>query len=272
MIRFFLLSTTALIIAGSISAAAGHRTAKGRPELPKGVIAVTSREGIPTTVILTSLGQNDRQSAAKGLVPLLDAGTTFSNLSKDRNAEFLSWYGFLVSAYSNSSCSSENCSYSSGYERMAIPIKGKGKAVTTIKIPVARAGSSSGFTVGLYSNATSSPGADGAPGKQLAGTSASATRASGYCCAQLATVTIPATMLDSGKTYWVVEDGIRQNGRLNRVAWLAEDTDYTGQAKALMQYHTYSGSTISGNHRVNIDYTSPWQSVGDWTQPAAEVQ
>ena len=157
---------------------------------------------------------------------------------------------------------------------MAIPITGQGKTVTTIIVPVAGGGEYRGnFTVGLYTNgpaANGDAGAGGAPAKQIVTANAVAAEASGYCCGQIVTVPIPSTKLNKGTLYWIVESGIRTYREKNEVAWLGEDTDYTGDTKPLFQYHQY----LREDGYTQYDYTSPWESPGsdNWTEPAAEVE
>jgi hypothetical protein len=261
MFRYLLVSSTALIVAGSVGvAAAGTRLALRRA-LPNDVVAASWINGKPTTVIFKSKFGQNRAGISGSLTPLADSGATFDNFNKNRNAEFLSWYGFSVSAYASSWSSYGNYYVSSGYERVAIPIVGKGRSVSTINVPVSPVRDGGNFSVALYS------GKAGAPATKIVSAVADATNHSGYCCDQVVTVAIPATPLQKGTSYWIVESGILKTGSSNYVGWLGEDTDYTGDAKVLVQYHQYS----SYKH---IDYTSPWESPGSGnvTEPAAEVE
>ncbi|MGD0191869.1 MAG: hypothetical protein ABSD74_14105 [Rhizomicrobium sp.] len=268
MFRYVLFSTTALVVAGAVSlAAADDKAANKRHALPPGVIAASSINGVPTTLIFESKRQNGPLNSRK-IAPVEDPGkaTAFSNLSKDRNAEFLSWYGFSVSAYSYSSESGSFYIYSSGYMQMAIPIVGRGQPVTTIKVPIAGA---SDFTIGLYTNGSVS-GVNNVPLTQIVSGKGQGAEFSGYCCGQIVTVTIPPTTLNKGTTYWIVESAIKHEREKTGVGWLGEDTDYTGDVRPLMRYHKFEN--YDGD--IKINYTSPWEAPGNgnWTEPAAEVE
>lgn len=262
MLKKTLLATSALVFSSSVSFAASDRTPPSRPDLPDGTVVVRSIDGIPITVVLPSGNDKRPTQSFPDVLPVRHKGATFSNLSKDRNAQFLSWYGFQVSSYFYSSCSSQNCDFSSSYTREAIPIVGAGKAVTTIRVP--NAGGK--FTVSLYTNSVSNT-----PGTPIASATATGL-SSGYCCTQLVTVSIASPKLKSGTPYWIVEQGAvdKENGK-NEVTWLSEDTDYTGDAKSLSQYHTLKGWRTSRNHG-STHYTSPWEGASSLTEPAAELE
>jgi len=269
MFRLLLISSTALVFAGSTSFAAGcHHAAQKRTALPKGIIAASSIDGIPAMLIFQSQKKKGSLDSEKS-PPVANTGATFDNFSTDRNAEFLSWYGFSVSAYeysSSSACARQSSyySYTSGYTRIAIPIEGKGASVTSITIPVAvvRGGK---FNVALYTSDEKNT-----PRKQIAAASGVANESSGYCCGQIVTVSIPPTKLKKGKPYWLVESGAAARQTNNQLGWLAEDTDYTGDAKVLWQSHEYK--SVDGH--VTINYTSKWTPLGpeNVTGPAAEVE
>jgi len=218
----------------------------------------------PVAIILPSHAADISRQDRRGAGAPHGKPITFNNLSKDRNAQFLSWYGYNVSSYSSSNPSAgrhqdSGTFYSSGYTRVAIPIVGRGNAVSTIRVPDV----SGEFTVALYTDAA------GVPGEPISSASGSGTGTeSGYCCTQLVTVTISPTTLSSGTQYWLVETGAQQSDSKTHSTWLAEDTDYTGDGKMLTQYHIF----YQRGHHVVTNYTSGWEgTAGNWTEPAAVV-
>ncbi|MGD0191868.1 MAG: hypothetical protein ABSD74_14100 [Rhizomicrobium sp.] len=263
------LSTSALAIAGSMGIAIAASQPHGAPELPKSAVVVSSIDGIAVGVVLPPRVPKASGAAPNGLVPLEASQVPFNNLSKDRNAQFLSWYGFQLYGYAQSACSGSNCTYSSGYERLAIPIAGSGKSVTSILVPDTQvSGKGAKFTVALYSNTAS-----GTPGKAVPGASGTASAvdsSSGYCCSELVSVKIPRTTLNAGTTYWIVENGAKQTGAYNSAFWLGETTDFTQAGKLLVQTHQY----VTYDGFVLVNNTSAWQSTSEdkWTEPAAEVK
>jgi hypothetical protein len=229
--------------------------------LPKGAVIVRSIDGVPVSIVLLFDGNGRSAPIYPDARPVRDKGATFSNLSKDTNAEFLSWYGFSISSYRYSSCSSLNCNWASTYMDEAIPIKGAGKTVSTIRVP--NVGGS--FTVGLYTDASD------APGQLIPGASGTAYGTySGFCCTQLVTVTISPTMPKAKTTYWIVENAPFEDDK-DEVTWLGEDTDFAGDGKSLVKYYQAKGWYTS-RHQHSSHYTSPWEGATSLTEPAAEVE
>jgi hypothetical protein len=259
-------STSALVIAVSSGFAAAAVRPHGSPQLPNGAVAVTEIDGIPVGVALPLLPPRRVGNPAGASAPFETARATYNSLSNDRNAEFLSWYGFQLYDDAQSTCSDGNCTYSSGYERLAIPIAGEGLDVSKIQVPNSQVtGKGARFTVALYANSPSNT-----PGNPLPNASGTASAVnSSYCCSELLTVKIPRTTLSAGTTYWIVENGAKQTGVSNSIFWLGETTNFTKAGGVLMQYHQY----VAYDGFVEVDYTSPWQaSTGDqWTEPAAKV-
>jgi len=261
-----LFSTSALVVAGAMgfaAAAAPH----GAPDLPPGAVAVSKIDGIPVGVVLPPGALKAATNAPTSVAPIQALQATFNNLSPDRNARFLSWYGFQLYGFAQSTCSGVNCTYSSGYERLAIPITGEGRDVKEILVPASQvSGKGPKFTVALYANSPSNT-----PGDPLPGASGTASAVnSTYCCSELLTVSIPRTTLNAGTTYWIVESGAKQNDTYNSTYWLGETTNFTQAGNLVMQYHQF----VSYDGFVEVDYTSPWGAAsGDqWTGPAAEVE
>jgi len=255
-----LFSTTALAFASSVALGAPHVSAAPGTDLPQGAVVASSIDDHPVAIILPSKGANASRQDWSGADAPHGKRIAFNNLSKDRNAQFLSWYGYTVSGYSYYSSSDSGVTLWSGYTRIAIPIVGSGKAVSTIRVPEV----SGEFTVVLYTDA------GGVPGTPISGATDSGTgTGSGYCCTQLLTVPIHPTTLNSATQYWLVETGVRKRDSKTQSTWLAEDTDYTGDGKMLTQYHRY---LYRSHNNTGTNYTSGWEgTTGNWTEPAALV-
>jgi len=254
-----LLATTAIVLGSSFTVALAQSATRLEPATENAVVPVKYVDGVPVAVILLSArgGRSFEQNA-----PILDRAATYSNLSVNRNAIFLSWYGYEVTNYNSSSCSSSHCMHQSGYEELAIQITGSGAPITKLQVP--NAGGK--FTVAIYTN-----GQNNKPNSPISGASATASGVnSSYCCNQLVTVTIPKTKLDAGTKYWIVENGAPPGkNEANTATWLAEDTDFTGDGRYLVNIHRFYKN--SGVTRTN--YTSGWEgSSHNLTQPAAEAR
>jgi hypothetical protein len=85
------------------------------------------------------------------------------------------------------------------------------------------------------------------------------------------TVKIHETTLSAGTTYWIVEKSATVKNSENRVTWLGEDTDFTGDGEYLVNRHSFYKN--SGVTRSN--YTSGWEascSPKCLSEPAAEAK
>lgn len=260
MLKLNLLTSCALALVSSASLAAADKVELRKSLIPQGAVPVKSIHGFPVAVILLSA----RGGHGFGSAPLANgSGATFTNLSKDKNAEFLSWYGYESVNYSYYSCSSSHCLHESGYAAVAIPITGSGTAVTTIRVPNV-AGK---FTVALYTN-----GQNNKPDNPIPGASGTASGAAseGDCCTQLVTVRIAPTTLSAATTYWLVEKATPPApNSSNKTTWLGETTNFSGSAKYLVDVHRFYKN--SGVTRTN--YTSGWEGSNlNLSEPAAEVK
>jgi hypothetical protein len=187
---------------------------------------------------------------------------TFNNFSKDKNAEFLSWYGFVTAHYSNhhEHCSSSNpCS--SLTVSNAIPIIGTGAAVTKIEVPLfSLTGSQTDFNVGIYSATPS-----GLPGSlELAGASTTASDTE-YCCTAVRSVHVHIT-LEAGKKYFLE---VTCRSDKCEGGWDLEDTDFSGDAQDFVRYTAHF--TTAGFHET---FSSPWHvTTAEYpAQPAAIIK
>lgn len=262
MIKTTLLATSAVVFGGSIACAEVGRAPHPRPQLPDGAVVVISKHGVPITIALPSAAGDPVANRSPDFLPAKRA-ITFSNLNKDRNAQFLSWYGYSLPYSGGSGSSGSNHWVSSSGTRDAISFKGAGGAISTISVPNV----GGPFKVAIYTNSPSNT-----PGHAIVSGYGDGTLSSGYCCTQLVTVRVPKTRLRFDQQYWIVEQGYKGDYRSRPATWLAEDTDYTGDSKALSQTFTYHFFKTSSGRTSTRHYTSPWEGVTSFTEPAAEVR
>jgi len=188
------------------------------------------------------------------------ANATFNNFSKDANARFVSWYGYVTEGVFSGDCS---CTCSAFTASNAIPFTGAGATVTRIKVPITSlTGPNTEFNVGIYS-ATAS----GLPGSlELAGGSTTASDTK-YCCTAVRSVSVNIT-LKAGKKYFLevscayVEDC---SG-----GWDMEDTDLSGTAQDYFRYKLVQYSYCGGGTHIS---SSPWHLSTEYPeQPAAVIK
>jgi len=212
MLRNKLLTTTFLIIVGSLFFAPARAAAISRDQ--SGGVAITA------------------VGSAQNSTPEPKMHTEFGNPVRDRNKEFLCTYGYTV--YNLFIYSS---SYrASGWQRYAVPIRGKGASVSQIQVTDSEPSNSYSpeFKVGIYENR------GGRPGKLIERGNG---RAKGGCTDT--TVTIPKTFLADGQTYWIEETvGVTHysGDHFHAVKW-----GYNPNARhnAYYRYHYYNRSGSS---------------------------
>jgi hypothetical protein len=270
-LRSWLLVTSALLMHASAGFAAGDRPPPPHQHT-RGVV-VTSRHGVP--VLMVAPPHRETAEAHDTIPEAYDSQATFDNLDRYySNAQFLSWYGFSESAGYSSSCGGvPGCGYSGSstwYVANAIPITGKGRPVTTIKVPIYSDKPANTFDVGLYSSV------GGLPGEEIAGgVTTGATTAD--CCTALQTVKIPQTMLAKGTQYFVVVAPVTMNNGFNYAnegLWLLEDTDYAASQHDLVyikKTYRYCNTTNGTCHTSHIG--SGWQPSTQYpAEPAAIIK
>jgi hypothetical protein len=260
MLQKTLLTTSALVLCVSI-AFAGQKTNQSgdRISLPdrNPGLPVRMDHRIPAVVAIGHTGAGPVRINISDWVP----GATFNNFSKDKNAEFLSWYAFATVNYSNGY--SGDCSYygSSMTASNAIPITGRGATVTKIKVPlVSLSGSQTKFNVGIYS-ATAS----GLPGStELAGGSTTASDTN-YCCTAVRSVDVNIT-LKAGQNYFLEVTCKTDNCK---GGWDMEDTDLSGKAQ---DYFRYISRRWCGNNRSHhATSSSPWHLSTQYPEQGAAI-
>jgi hypothetical protein len=240
MLQKTLLATTALVLCvssmaftGEISGPAGDKVSlrNGKLEIP-----TLLGHRLPAIVRPGKVGLPVPNNVSHWV-----AGATFNNFSKDKNAEFVSWYGFPI-LHTVSSCGS-SCQISD-FGTWAVPIVGAGKEVKRITVPLfSETGSTTEYNAGIYS-ATAS----GLPGKQeLAGASTTASDTE-YCCTSARTVDIDIRLKKGDKYFLEVMCPVSCYG-----GWQIEDTDFSGDAFAYYQFRErYKDGTY------HYTASSPW--------------
>jgi hypothetical protein len=261
-LRNWFLATSALLVNASAGFAAGDRVPPLAPVHIKGIV-VTSRHGVPVLMIAPHepVKAPPPHTSAP---PAYDPAATFDNLDrKYPNAEFLSWYGFSALASTTSNCSDDRCRTWTTLMENAIPIRGVGGKVTTIKVPIYTEDPSYRFNVGIYTSVS------GLPAHELAGASASGA-STYFCCTSLRSVTIPPTELEKGKEYFVVVAPVGHAEGL----WMTEDTDFGPEQEDYSFLAQTIQSCNSHHHKCNTYYyDSGWQPSTLYpAEPAAIVK
>jgi hypothetical protein len=149
MFRKSLLAATALVLCVSVTF--------GGPKTGQSGVRISLRDAKPGFDVRLDHRMSPVVMAGKAGAPVHNNAShwvphaTFNNFSKDRNAEFLSWYGFSVMNIEGPCGSNSGCTFSE-IAGNAIPIVGTGHKVTKILVPLfSLASPSSGFNVGIYS-------------------------------------------------------------------------------------------------------------------------
>jgi len=258
-----LLITTALVLCVS-TAFAVPNAEKARERvlqrLTKGGIPVVVRHGFPVTVIMTRKpGEAPRTHAPWHFA----RGVTYNTLDKDdKNAQFVSWYGYR--AEKSSGCWSYSVYHScfSISAANAIPITGLGYKATKISVPLFTFYPSAEYNVGIYS-ATAS----GLPGSELTGASTTASSTM-YCCTGLRTVRVPPVKLKAGTNYFVEVTGGKNSTNANGT-WDMESVDWSGDMPDYFHFKEHYTLTYG----TTGSFSSPWHRSSDLLpgNPAAKV-
>src|SRR5215469_11204470 len=210
-------------------------------------IPVQVVHGFPVTVIRRAkTGQHPKPHAPEHFV----RGVTYNTLDEhDKNAEFISWYGYRVEK--TSSCYSQSgyhsCFSASG--ATAIPVTGLGYKARKISVPLSSFDPSAEYNVGLYS-ATAS----GLPGNELTGASTTASSTT-YCCTGLRTVSVGPIKLKAGVTYFVEVTG-GKSGNSDGM-WDMESLDWS---KAYVDWYQFREHVTYnfGSGTYSTNFSSPW--------------
>jgi hypothetical protein len=263
MFRTSLLTATALVLCVSAVSAAWER---GRPNdriVPPWMRAERSAHVAKDFPAIVRGTTDNAVRAHATLSTPKYPNAIFDNIDwKDKNQEWLSYYGFSVNKssysyyYSSHSWVKEAESASN-----ALPFEGTGKKARKIGVPLFNVYSFSGeFNVGIYS-ATAS----GLPGNELAGGSTTASD-SDICCTQLRWVDIDIK-LKAGRQYFLaVSCGVGQSTCYG--GWLMEQTgeDYFHVRETESYDTAYSGGT------QHYTYSSPWHETVIKAEGAAIIK
>jgi hypothetical protein len=120
-----------------------------------------------------------------------------------------------------------------GCERVAVPIKGKGKDVSKIIVEDTPYSGHSSFTAGIYGSR------NGRPGKKIVS-------GIGRASTSQTRIDIPATFLTAGTRYWIVESVSQipsgSSSTENAVIW---EPGNRGSKKGYYQYYAHLYSSAS---------------------------
>lgn len=249
MVRKTLLATTALVLGASV-AFAMHVNApiNQRPNLP-GEHFGTAGHVVHGVAVEFSIGNTKNLPAIRNnkLVP---GGKIFSNFSKDKNAEFVSWYGFRVenSAFSYY-YSSHDFVKGDDVANNAIPFTTKGGTLKSMSF-----GGFAYESTAEWQGQILSATASGLPGNALATTSSTTESDQSLCCTSVRTVKFTTGgTLPAGNYFATV---VCANSPCNG-GWAMEDTDFSGAT--VDYYHFNDKSTYNfGTGTHTNHFSSPW--------------
>jgi hypothetical protein len=273
MLRKTLITTSALVLGVSLTFA-GPKTGQtaNRISLREGKPGIPSPldHSIPAAVMITKAGAGPVHNNVSHWVP----GATFNNFGKDKNAEFVSWYGFAAVSAEYSSYVSSHYHYKfSEVGFNATPFTGNGKAPKTMTFAgFAYSNASTAEFEGAILSATTS----GLPGKAIATTSATTLSETSLCCHSVRTVKFHrAPVLTSGKEYFAAVECVN---RPCEGGWAMEDTDFSGAVVDYWHVHekeTYGDCTGSCSQCVGsscvASYSSPWHESTKYPTAGAAI-
>jgi len=249
MFKKTLLATSALVLGASVAFAAAHTQKLGAGQ--------THRQfGTPGHVVHGiavnfSIG-NKNHAVVHGNKSHWTPGATYSNFSKDANAEFVSWYGFRAEDSGFSSYYSSH-DFIRDFEiaNNAVGFTGGGKKVKTMTIAGFGYASTDKFEGVILSSV------GGLPGASVAHTSSTSLADTALCCTTATTLKLThATTLASGTGYFASVQCANEpcNG-----GWAMEDTDFTGATVDYFHYnYTETYNFGSGTH--TYAGSSPWHA------------
>jgi hypothetical protein len=251
MFRKTLLTTTALVLGASV-AFATHVKAPIHNVPYKPVNFGTAGHVVRGHAVNFSIGNTKHLPPVHNNVSHVTPGAIYGNFSKDKNAEFVSWYGFRVENSGFSSYFSSHDFFRDDFTASnAVPFSGGG----TLK-KMTFAGFSYEPSTAEYRGAILSRTASGLPGGTIATTASTTMSDSGLCCQSARKVAFPGTpTLPSGNYFAAVQcanspcDG----------GWAMEDTDFSG---ATVDYYHYNETETYnfGTNTHTYHFSSPWHA------------
>jgi len=180
MFRKTLLATTALVLGASVAFASTHGTPSTKIH-PKHQFGVSGHvvNGVAVNFAIENKGHSVVNNAAR-VVP---GGGLYSNFSKDKNAEFVSWYGFTaVNSGFSSYYSSHDFIKFDEQGANAVGFSGGGK-LSTATVAGFAYGSTDEFDLAILSNV------GGLPGNAVYTTGTTTFSDNALCCSSARTVT-----------------------------------------------------------------------------------
>lgn len=247
MFRTSLLATTALVV-GAASTFAAHERGTPDPRIPPGLV-----RGHVTATVLLKRPANGAvvHNNTSHWVP----GAIFNDFNRDRNAEFVSWYGLATSRSESSHYQSSHSWFRySEWNWGWTPVTGNG----TVPKKMTFAGYANSSTA-EFKGAILSATATGIPGNVIASTSSTRMSDTSLCCTGARTVKFHgAPVLTSGKEY-IVAVGCANAPCAG--AWNFEDTDFSGAAYSGWRrggHETYNMGSGTHTYSYSSSYGSPY--------------
>ena len=253
-----MLATSALVLSASVAFAVTHGTApRHQPTLKAPFAAGHSVHGVAVGVVL---GNTKHQGVVHNTGHAIPGGV-YNNYSKDANAEYVSWYGFVAEnsafSYSLGSGYFERGSITGG-NAVQMPNGGSAKGMQFAGF----GGSTSEFVGEILSNA------GGLPGNPIATTSSTTFSDTALCCTSTRSVkfskkkTIPA-----GSFAAVACANSPCYG-----GWNMEDTDFSGATVDyfhVIEKETYNTYYSGGTQ--HFTYSSPWHASSYYPTAGAVI-
>jgi hypothetical protein len=247
MFRKTLLATTAVVLGASVAFAATHGTpARHQPTLHFPGVIGHSINGHPVALLR---GNTTHQGIVHNNPTHLVPGGVYNNYSKDSNAEFVSWYGFVAedSAYSYYFSSHSYVKESvAGGNAVQMPGGGKAKGMQFAGFAYS---ANDEFVGEILSNN------GGLPGAVLATTATTTFSDNSLCCTSTRSVSFPKkTSIPAGSFAAVACANSPCYG-----GWAMEDTDFSGATVDyfhVVEKETYDTYYSGGTQHYT--YSSPW--------------
>lgn len=249
MFRKTLLATTALVLGATVAFAAHtHQLGAGQTKRQFG----TPGHVVHGIAVNFSIG-NKNHAVVRNNTSHWTPGGAYSNFSKDKNAEFVSWYGFRA----------EDSGFSSNY--------GSGEFFRDSEVANNAVGFNSGaskaagMTIAGFGYASTDKfegvilsSVGGLPGNAIAHTVSTSLADTGLCCSTATTLKFVGgkAKLTSGTQYFASLQCANSpcNG-----GWAMEDTDFTGATVDYFHY-SYSETYNFGSGTHTYAGSSPWHA------------
>jgi hypothetical protein len=261
MFRKTLLATTALVLGASVAFAA-HINSVSKIN-PKFVNLIAGGHVVKGMHVNMSIGANNHRGVNHGNKSHWTPGATYSNFSKDANAEFISWFGFTAanSSFSSFFSSNDHFKFTETADN-AVGFTGAGKKVKGMTFAGFAFSPSAEFKGVILSSV------GGLPGNAVAHTASTTMSDTSICCSGARTEPLTkATVLASGTPYFA---SVQCANSPCDGGWNFEDTDLTG---ATVDYYTFKEHETynfgSGTH--TFSGSSPWHASTFYPEAGAVI-